>query len=62
MKIQRICDIAGTLYFLSAHWCYYLSLFKIQEENTMEKSVFEQMGGTYTQVGDYLIPNLRLPE
>lgn len=30
MKIQRICDIAGTLYFLSAHWCYYLSLFKIK--------------------------------
>lgn len=28
----------------------------------MEKSLFEQMGGTYTQVGDYLIPNLRLPE
>lgn len=67
MKIQRICDIAGTLYFLSAHWCYYLSFCKIkdnktQEENTMEKSLFEQMGGTYTQVGDYLIPNLRLPE
>lgn len=30
--------------------------------NTMEKSLFEQMGGTYTQVGDYLIPNLILPE
>ena len=28
----------------------------------MEKSLFEQMGGTYTQVGDYLIPNPRLPE
>lgn len=28
----------------------------------MEKSLFEQMGGTYTQVGDYLIPNLTLPE
>lgn len=28
----------------------------------MKKSLFEQMGGTYTQVGDYLIPNLRLPE
>lgn len=22
----------------------------------MEKSLFEQMGGTYTQVGDYLLP------
>ena len=28
----------------------------------MQKSLFEQMGGTYTQVGDYLIPNLRLPK
>lgn len=28
----------------------------------MKKSLFEQMGGTYTQVGDYLLPNLRLPE
>lgn len=28
----------------------------------MEKSLFEQMGGTYTQVGDYLLPNLALPE
>lgn len=28
----------------------------------MEKSLFEQMGGTYTQVGDYLLPNLTIPE
>lgn len=35
---------------------------KIQEEIIMEKSLFEQMGGTYTQVGDYLLPNLILPE
>lgn len=28
----------------------------------MEKSLFEQMGGTYTQVGDYLLPNLILPK
>ena len=26
------------------------------------KSLFEQMGGTYRQEGDYLIPNLALPE
>ncbi len=25
------------------------------------KSIFEEMGGTYRQVGDYLIPNLTLP-
>lgn len=28
----------------------------------MEKSLFEQMGGTYTQAGDYLLPNLILAE
>lgn len=28
----------------------------------MEKSVFEQMGGTYHQEGDYLLPNLVVPE
>lgn len=27
----------------------------------MEKSLFEQMGGTCTQQGDYLLPNLVLP-
>ncbi|MCD7881944.1 MAG: TnpV protein [Clostridiales bacterium] len=26
------------------------------------KSLFEQMGGTYTQVGDYFIPDLVLPD
>lgn len=25
------------------------------------KTLFEQMGGTYRQIGDYLIPNLALP-
>ena len=28
----------------------------------MEKSLFEQIGGTYTQVGDYLLPDVELPE
>lgn len=28
----------------------------------MAKSLFEQMGGTYTQVGDYLLPDLTLPK
>lgn len=28
----------------------------------MKKSIFEQMGGTYRREGDYLIPNLELPE
>lgn len=27
----------------------------------MEKTLFEQMGGTYEQQGDYLIPCLALP-
>lgn len=28
----------------------------------MTKTIFEEMGGTYTPVGDYLLPNLELPE
>lgn len=28
----------------------------------MDKSLFEQMDGTYTQVEDYMLPNLTLPE
>lgn len=28
----------------------------------MEKTLFEQMGGTYSQVGDYLLPNITVPE
>lgn len=28
----------------------------------MAKTIFEQMGGTYTQIGDYLLPDLKLPE
>lgn len=28
----------------------------------MEKTLFEQMGGTYTRVGDYFLPHLKLPE
>lgn len=28
----------------------------------MAKTIFEQMGGTYTQVGDYILPDLKLLE
>ena len=27
-----------------------------------QKTIFEQLGGTYSQQGDYLLPNLALPE
>ena len=27
-----------------------------------KKTIFEQLGGTYSQQGDYLLPNLKLPE
>lgn len=27
----------------------------------MEKTLFEEIGGTYTQQGDYLLPNVTLP-
>lgn len=28
----------------------------------MAKTIFEEIGGTYTQVGDYFFPDLKLPE
>ena len=28
----------------------------------MAKTIFGEMGGTYTQVGDYFLPDLKLPE
>jgi len=28
----------------------------------MEKTLFEQMGGTYRREGDYLLPNLTVPQ
>ena len=28
----------------------------------MAKTIFEEMDGTYTQVGDYFLPDLKLPE
>ncbi len=28
----------------------------------MEKTIFEQLGGTYTRQGDYLLPNVKLSE
>ena len=28
----------------------------------MAKTIFEEMGGTYTQIEDYLLPDLELPE
>ena len=27
-----------------------------------QKSIFEQLGGTYSQQGDYMLPNLKLPD
>lgn len=28
----------------------------------MAKTIYEVMGGTYTQIGDYFLPDLKLPE
>jgi len=36
--------------------------FSILEDYNMEKSTFEQIGGTYYQEGDYFLPNLTVPE
>ena len=33
-----------------------------QQEETIMKSTYETMGGNYQQNGDYLLPNLEVPE
>lgn len=38
----------------------FVEKLNILEETTM-KSLFEQLGGTYSKQSDYLIPNLTLP-
>ena len=35
--------------------------FEYQRRSYYEKTLFEQFVGTYTQQGDYLLPNLSLP-
>ena len=39
-----------------------LHLHHLPRKETAMKSVFEKMGGTYRREGDYLIPNLELPD
>lgn len=51
----------GTLVFTSVYQ-YNKDTINLQRLNSMAKSLFEQMGGTYSQVGDYLLPDLTLPE
>ena len=33
-----------------------------RKETTQMKSTFEKLGGTYKQVGDYLLPDVEVPE
>ena len=41
--------------------CYYVSVTPLRLRiKIMKQTVFEQMNGTYTQQGDYLIPCLTL--
>ena len=37
-------------------------IFKKVVVYTMTKTIFEEMGGTYIRVGDYFLPDLKLPE
>lgn len=47
----------GTLVF-PKNLLYNESTIKTQEVSTM-KSIYEEAGGTYTQQGDYELPNLK---
>lgn len=37
------------------------SLNITERKRKMTKTIFEEMGGTYRQVGDYLLPNITVP-
>ena len=38
------------------------SEYSIWRKQTMEKSLFEQLGGTYRKENDYIIPNFEMPD
>ena len=46
------------VFFVTEH---FLQLIKAQRRFYYMKSIFEQIGGTYTMQGDYRLPNLTLP-
>jgi len=50
------------LFVKSAECDWIAGNFNISEDYNMEKSIFKQMGGTYRQQDDYLLPNLTVPE
>jgi hypothetical protein len=41
---------------------YIAENLKLNLEETAMKSLFEEIGGTYSEINGYLIPNLELPK
>jgi hypothetical protein len=54
--------MASKFYERSQNTVFVANIKLIGEITMTTKSLFEQMGGTYRQEGDYLIPNLTLPD
>ena len=44
------------------HWYDYKTMVTERKEAKQMQSTFEQLGGTYRQEGDYLLPNIEAPE
>ena len=54
----KICKFINRTFDFTQPPLYNISA---KEVFTMTDTLFEQLGGTYTQQGDYLLPNLALP-
>lgn len=50
-----------TFYAKSTKCNWIAGNINISEDYNMEKSIFEQMGGTYHKQGDYFLPDLAVP-
>ena len=54
----KICKFINRTFDFTQPPLYNISA---KEVFTMTDTLFEQLGGTYTQIGDYLLPDLSLP-
>ena len=65
LEIFAVIFGTGKIYkFINRTFDFYsppLYNISAKEVFTMTDTLFEQLGGTYTQQGDYLLPNLALP-
>ncbi len=55
-------EVLSSTFVMSAESDWIAGKFNISEDYNIEKSIFERMGGSYHKQGDYLLPDLAVPE